>query len=104
MGTAVFGPDLYSDLTKEEFNALFTPEKGAAMPEDCLQSGRNSTHTEDEIKAIIEANGGDDIDWRTKGAVTKVKNQGQYGTCWAFGATGTMEGMSVAQSNFHLNK
>jgi len=40
----------------------------------------------------------DNVDWRTAGIITNVKNQGNCGSCWSFGAAEGVESLIAQQS------
>jgi cathepsin L len=80
------GMNKYGDMTHAEFTAQM--------------NGFNSTRTSKTASPVsgslfmtpANVQVPDEIDWRKKGYVTPIKDQGQCGSCWAFSTVASLEG------------
>jgi len=86
------GVNKFSDLTWDEFRYFYLMKSG----QTCSATSINGPEFVSKVEAPPAF-----FDWREYGAVTRVKDQGQCGSCWTFSTTGNVEAGSMIHAGEH---
>nr|XP_014091386.1 putative cysteine proteinase CG12163 isoform X1 [Bactrocera oleae] len=87
MGSAKYGITEFADLTSTEYK-----QRTGLWQRSEDKPSKNAAAVIPNIELPKE------FDWREKGVISKVKNQGMCGSCWAFSVTGNVEGLHAVKT------
>lgn len=90
--TYLMGVTQFADLTEEEIEEKFS------MPDFDLPEVKSV------FSAVEDTEVASSVDWREKGAVTEVQQQGGCGSCWAFSTVSTKKSKLFLITNDYRNR